>query len=257
MTRARSCLVPLFVVLLSSGGCAWLDGGTVADRALLTRQVEQLRQLVHSAEQGPLFGPDQLVLVVDQRLIRTILAATLPWEIVVRERFRVRVHALECRFEDDLPLLRLDSHVAALGELGEQHFAELRLFAELTLTELDPQAGVVRGRLALIAFEVQRLQPVDDNAMAMRLVEELGRLKLEAFLALARSFDLPLRLERQLRFPRVGAEGSPVSLPAGRVTLAAETSRVRALGGRLWLALDATPGAWSPDDEATSAAKSP
>jgi len=233
----------ILAVGLGAGSCAWLEGGSVAERALLTREIEQLNGLIRRSETGPLFDSNRLVLVVHQRLVQEVLRASLPWEVVVGGRYRVTASAVECRFESDLRLLRIDSRVSALDRPSVGDFAELRLYADLTLTELDPEAGRVRGKLSLLAFEARRLEPIGRNPVALGLVEELGRLKLEAFLALERSFDVPLRLERSLAFKGVAGKG-PLTLPAGRVVLRASALNVRALGQRLWVALDATPGEW-------------
>jgi hypothetical protein len=223
-----------------------LRGSSGADRAILVRQVERLRELVAATENGPLFDPDQLLVLVDQELIQAVLSSTMPWEEAVGSHLRVRATSVEVRFEDNVGLLRVDGRMSSSLVPEDEDIAELTLYADIDVVELDPTSGILRGQVALLAYELRPAGLLAESAvapLAPRLMDELGRLGLNAFVALARPFEIPVLLERDIEIEGLGPEG-PVTLPPGRVALSVAVSSVRAFDGRLWVSLDAHPGRW-------------
>ena len=64
-----------------------------ARQAVLQRQLQGLEALVARAERGPIvpLGKGQAVLIVDEGLVRSLLAALVPAEHVIAGRYRIRV----------------------------------------------------------------------------------------------------------------------------------------------------------------------
>jgi hypothetical protein len=216
---------------------------------MLNRRVEKLRRLVNRARNGPILAEHDMVLVLDQRLIAEILGAHLPWEEVVAERYRVRILKVAVECEDGLALLVMEGRVGARGDPSAEDFAVLRLFGEVDVVELDEAQGSLLGLVSLLAFEVHPTGTLERHAATRRLLDEFGRLRIHAFAAFARPFEMPVRLERVIDIPPSSREG-PVRLLAGRLMVTVTVSDVLAHDGRLWIALRAEvadPGGPPPE----------
>jgi len=257
-SAARTFLTPYVEQLRElASAVEGLRGSSAAERAILVRQVERLRELVAASENGPLFDPDQLLVLVDQKLVQAMLSSTMPWEEVVGGHFRVRATSVEVRFEDNVGLLRVDGSISSSLAQENEDIAELTLYADIDVVELDPTSGILSGQVSLLAYELRPAGLLTKGAVAPfapRLMDELGRLGLNAFVALVRPFEIPVLLERDIEIAGLGPEG-PVTLAPGRVALSIGVSSVRAFDGRLWVSLDANPHGW--DSGATRNQDSP
>jgi len=251
-TSVRRCVAGLLAAL-ALGSCHLLPGTDAAHRAILARQVEALERLVRRAQAGPIFDPDDLLVVVDADLVQRLLAAQLPREETVAERFRVRVSSVRVVFDDNLGLLRLDGTVSDATDPSRRVFADLRLYTEVRLVELDPESGVLRGRASLLAFDVHDVRLPGRDPLTLPLIAELGRVKLSAFSVLARPFEIPVALTREIDIAGLGA-GGPISVPAGKLRLTMAVSGVLALDGRLWVAVDAGRRDWRRSSAGSSGA---
>jgi hypothetical protein len=209
--------------------------------------VERLRKLVNAARSGPILADHDTVLVLDQRLIAQILAAHLPWEEVVAERYRVRIMKVAVECQDGLALLTMEGRVGLRSVPSAADFARLRLFGDVDVVELDDARGALRGRVSLLAFEVHPTGAFERHSATRRFLDEFGRLRIHAFTAFARPFEMPVRLERIIEVPPSSGQ-DPVRLLAGRLMVTATVSDVLAYDERLWIALRADvnePGATS------------
>src|SRR3989442_10278123 len=83
----------------------------LARKAVLERQVEDLRRLVRAAEEGGLFPPDRLVVGVSEPLANELARLALPREQVVGGRYRVRLERAEVRFRDEHGSVRFHGKV--------------------------------------------------------------------------------------------------------------------------------------------------
>jgi hypothetical protein len=69
-----------------------------AEKALLERQIEGLRELVAAAQARTLLKSEQFLIGADEATVQGLIAATLPQERVIANRFRVRLERAEARF---------------------------------------------------------------------------------------------------------------------------------------------------------------
>src|SRR6185503_670487 len=101
----------------------------------------------------------------------------------------------------------------------------------------------LRGRIDLLAVDARRVAVlgVPMSADAERVVEELGRERLESFAVLASGLEIPVQLDSAVRIPGVGPEGG-VRIEEAKVPLRLTVSDVRALRGKLWVSIDAGRG---------------
>lgn len=214
-----------------------------APQAVLAHRVSALRALVASSRDGHLFppAPGRAVIAVDQRLVAELLAAYLPVTHVVAGRFRVHLIGARVEFEGGLALIRLDGRVGLVDDA--EVFADLTVFGDLGIAPHQPQAQVLRGRVHVIAVEARQVAVGVKSRAVDRLVEEVGQARLEDLARLGPELDIPVRRAHAFEIP--GLEG-PVQIEPARVEVALGLAGVRALQGRLLLAVDIGAGGLAP-----------
>jgi hypothetical protein len=242
--RSSRCaaLGALFVAAAACGGGAG-PRRVMDQQAVLQRQIEGLEGLVAAAEQGSLVPRDKLVVAVSEQVVRELAQLALPREEVIGGRYRVRLETVDVRFRDKWGSVRLDGRVSPAAGSPEDVFAELAVFGLLDAVEVDPDDGMLRGKVSLIGFELKRLGLYGESAAGRRLLEGLAGTRLDALSALAFPLALPVRLEQELTLP--GSSEGPVRLRAARFPLRVGVVDVSAHGERLWVAFDVESGPWT------------
>jgi hypothetical protein len=241
MRRGLLAAIALAAALAGCGPLHPRESAASAERAVLERRRQGLQSLIAAAETGRLLPFDKLLVVADERLVRGVIAASLPFESVIAQRYRVRVTSAEVHFEDGFGLVRLDGEASFADRAPEDGRALVTVYGGLDVVELDPLSGVLRGAVKVIAVDARRVDVLGVRSrMAENLVEDLGRERLEAFSALASRIDIPVRLERSVALPEVGP--GEVRIEAASIPLRVAVSDVKAFRGRLWVSVDvATP----------------
>jgi hypothetical protein len=245
------------LVLVAAVACS-RDGPrrVLAQRALLKRQIEDLSSLVQAAEKGALLPRDKLVVAVSERMVTRVIQLALPREQVVAERYRVRLERVDVQLRDRHGTVRFDGRVSSTEGSPQEFTAELAVFGLVEAVEADQASGVLRARLSVVGFELQRFGLQGETETGRRMVEELARLGAEAFQPLALPVAIPVRLEQELALPGAGGNG-PVRFPAASVPLRLTVADVAAHGGRLWMALDVAAGPWRKGPPSPTPAASP
>jgi len=211
----------------------------VAEEEILSRQRAGLEELIARSRTGPLLPEDELLIVVEEGWVQQVLRLELPRTSVLAGRYRVEVTGVDVNFDDGLGLVRLRGRVSFASRPGDRLYAELGVYGALDVVELDPESGVLRGRVTPIAFEVRRVTFGVDNSLGRELVEALGREKLDSFAALALEVEIPVRLEQRVELPGLGP-GGPVEFAGAEIPIAAAVSQVVAVEGRLWISVRAS-----------------
>jgi hypothetical protein len=240
-TGRRITAIVLGVALVATTACRGdhhHETAATAERAVLERQLQGLRGLIAAAEKGPLVPFHNVLAVADEKMVQDLLQAGLPFERVVGGRYRIRVDRGEVHFDDGFGLLRLDGQ-ATLVDAPSAASADVTVFGGLDIVELDPESGLLRGRVKIIALNARRVGVMGVKTRAgERLVEDLGREKLDSFSALASRLEIPVRLERAVQLPAVGP-GGEIRIEAATIPLDVGVVDVKAFAGRLWVCVDA------------------
>ena len=255
LSRRGVALLLILAAGLSSAACRRQRRPRVtADQAVAARQRRGLERLVAKAAAGPLIPAEEVLVVVDQGLVQDLLGASLPYERVISDKYRVKVNTAGVTFDDGAAIVRLEGRasLARSGEAGA--FADVTVVGSLDVVELDPSSGTLRGRVRIIAVEVRRVDVLGVRAPAERLVEALSREGVDAFNVLASSIEIPVRLEREVTLPAVGPDGG-VRIAAAAVPVRLAVVGLSAFRGKLWVSVDAVAGALAeaprPSEEAT------
>ena len=208
-----------------------------AEQAVLERRREGLAGLMAAARRGSLLPFDKMLVVVDEGLVRQAIAATLPFERVIADRYRIRVSRADVHFDDGFGLVRLDGEASFADQPDTEGHAEVTVFGGLDVVALDPQSGVLRGAVKIIALDARRVNVYGVRSSVVEdLVEQLGREKLDSFSALASSIEIPVRLEGRVTLPAVGP--GEVRIEAATIPVRAAVADVKAFRGKLWVSVD-------------------
>lgn len=246
----------LVIALGSAAGCHRHETAASAAQAVLERQRQGLAGLTAAARAGTLVPFHDMLVVADERLVAQVIAASLPYEQVIRERYRIRVKRAEVHFEDGFGLVRLEGEASFADRSPAQGQAEITLYGALDVVELDPESGILRGGIHVIALDARRVNVFGvKSLMAEDLVEELGREKLETFGALVSKIEIPVKLERSVDIPAVGP--GEVSIAAAAIALQASVTSVTAFRGKLWVSVDVSAAAGPAGGAAGSPAAGP
>jgi hypothetical protein len=211
------------------------------EKAILDRQIPGLRELVELAEKGTLFAPDWLAIGIDEKLVQDLLAASLPQEQGIGERFKARLETAEVSFRGNQSLVTLRGRVGP--KENPDTFADLTLMGGFDELKIDAGTGALTARVGLYHFEVQRAAAGGMQiGLVGSVVEELGRQRLDSLRDLVPPLQIPVRLESGFTIPGLG-EGA-VQMEAGELPFQLDVTRVVPLGGRLWVLIKATAGPW-------------
>lgn len=210
---------------------------TSAEQAVLDRRREGLAALMAAARRGSLLPFTKMLVVADEGLVRQVLAATLPFERVIVDRYRIRVSRADVHFDDGFGLVRLDGEASFVDRPEAEGHAEVTVYGGLDVVALDPESGVLRGSVKVIALDARRVNVYGvKSALVEDLVEQLGREKLDSFSALASTIEIPVRLERSVTLPAVGP--GEVHIDAATIPVRASVADVKAFQGKLWVSVD-------------------
>jgi hypothetical protein len=202
---------------------------------VLERQQQGLKTLIAAAKEGRLIPFEQVLVVVSQELVQGLIEATLPYEQDLAERYRVRVESVHVTFEDGFALVQLRGRASLVSDA--QTTAEIDLYGGIDVVDLDPQTGILRGRVTIFALETQRVSLVGVPAPVRRLVDDLGREQLKVFEPLLNSIEIPVRLEQKVDVPAVNQAG--IKIAAASLPLQAAVVDVKAFRGKLWICASA------------------
>ena len=232
-----------------------------AREALLLRQIQGVEALISRAEKGPLvpLSGQRAAVIVDRKLVRSLLLALVPMEHLIAERYRVRVTDAAVEFEDGFALIRLDGR-ASLAGVESEVFADISVFGDLEVLRAQPTSEVLEARINVVAVEARRVDVMVEARAAADLVEELGKTELEAFAVLGSALQIPVSQEHTFQVPAVGPRG-PVRIEPASVPMRLHVLEVTALHGKLFISMaassDAVPRARSTSLPQLSAPRVP
>jgi hypothetical protein len=206
---------------------------------VLERRIEGARRLLAAARQGPLVPFEQMVAVVDERLIGDLISSVTPYERVVDDTYRVRVDSAAVEFQAGFALVRLDGRASLVRAAPDGAFADVSLYSGLDVRGVDPASGVLRARLNIIAFTARRVGLLGMEPPVRRLIEDLTREEISKFDVFNSELEIPVRFDEALKLPRVNAgdEDDRVRIPAARIPLRVSVQGVKVIARKLWITI--------------------
>ncbi len=234
-------------VLAAAWGCA--DRGArerdlEQRKVALGREVAGLRQLAAGLERAePFVAPDDVIVAIDETLVRDLIAAQLPFETEV-ERFHVRLTGAEVRFHGS-PVVHL--HGEARLREGPAIAGTLSVLGAIEDITIDGTSGILRAKIAVDEISIEKAAGLEAWLSAGALDELAIRLR-SGLVALLPPLEIPVSVRQRLELPAVTT--GPVLIQAAAMPLRAAVTRVVAGRGTLWIGVRVQPGDVVPAGDA-------
>jgi hypothetical protein len=211
------------------------SGELHAQKVVLQREVEGLRELVGRLEGGgSAVPPDDVLIAVEDALVRDLLEAQLPFETEV-DAYRVRLDHAQVTFRGS-PLIALEGKVAPRDGTVE---GELRVLGALEKIRVDAATGRLSASVAVDHVDIKRIAGFE-SFLPGAGIDELARQVRLQLAGRIPDLAIPVRVEQRIDFPAL--TDGPVRTDAASLPLAAGVSQVFAGRGRLWVSLSVKPG---------------
>lgn len=238
--RAESSLrgAALATVLVAAG-CG--GGGEEAAElharmSVLEREVEGMREVAGRLDRGePALPEEDVVVALDESLVKEILEAQLPFEAEVDD-YRIWLESAEVRFRGS-PGVTLHGGIALKDRPGLS--GQVRVIGALDEIEVDPETGVLEATVAIDHLDLIEVLGVEGvlggtvlNTLAQAIRHQLdGRLP---------GVTIPVKVEQSIELPSV--TDGPVRIQGATLPLRVAVSQVLAGQERLWVAVHFEPG---------------
>ena len=208
-------------------------------------QIESLERLITQAEKGELVTTDQIAIGISEDAVKTLLNASLPQEVVVAGRLRVRIESAQPLFRGTRAGLLLRATASSVDAPGASATVEMGGGLE----EFRLENGKLLTRVSLAHFAVLESSLGD---LASDALDGLLRANAVMIQDAIPPVEVPVHLEQSIKIGGL-TEGAVVAKP-GALPLHIAVSHVIPVNERLWVLLQAKAGPWQPAAAAPAAA---
>lgn len=236
--RARMPALGLGLLSAVLGACRHdpRGGELHAQKVVLSREVEGLRELAARLDRGEsVLPPDDVVVAIDDALVRDLLAANLPFETAV-DAYRIRLTQAEVTFRGS-PLISLQGGVARRDK--EEVLGEVRVLGALEKIRIDPASGQLSASVAVDHVDIKRLAGFESLLPGASLDELARTVRLQLDERIPH-LAIPVKVEPRIDFPALTS--GPVLMDGATLPLTIGVSHVLAGSGRLWVSIAIKPG---------------
>jgi hypothetical protein len=234
----RRALVPALALLLPACDSARYKGGgdLRAQKVVLKREVDGLRRSVARLEKGESILPiDDVVVAIDDALLRDLITAQLPFEMDV-QGFHLSLTEAEAQFRGS-PVVRLRGtlHPKEKPELA----AAVAVMGALEDIQVDAATSTLQAKIAVDHLGIEKAAGIE-QLLSGSTMDELGRLVRHQLGDLLPPIQIPVTVQQSIDLPAVTT--GPVRIDGARMPLQASVSQVLAGQGRLWISVHFQPG---------------
>jgi hypothetical protein len=239
--RRSALAAATFCCLALLGGCRRREAPEVVKARvtarLLHEQIRSLDALVAKADSGGLGTEEQVAIAVSEEVVKSLVGASLPLDVKISERVKLRLESVEAFFRGNRSGLLLRARVSS-ADLPDA-------FATLELGCVLREFAFAEGKLST-GVSVEHFRVIESSAgdLAADLVENLVKQNLDAIQRAIPTLVVPVNLEESVKIDGL-SEGVVVARP-GTLPLAISVAQVLPVNGRLWILLDAKAGPWKP-----------
>lgn len=241
LMRLRPLVAALLGAATGLAGCQRREAPAAAraraDAALLRQQIQSMEALVAKAELGGLDTERQIAVGVSEGVLQDLVEASLPPEIVVTGRLRLRVENVQASFRGNRSALVMRARLSSTGL--PDAYARVELSG--SLKEFAFTEGKLVSGVSILHFSVLESSA---GELAADVVDSLVKNHLSEIDAALPPIVVPVRLEEAVTID--GLDEGPVVARAGILPFAIKIANVLPLDGRLWILLEAQAGPWMP-----------
>lgn len=235
----RSCSPWIVAALSLLSGCAPSEQETeyLARKALLVRQNQGIRELIHDEENGSLVPRDRFLVGIDQSIVQDLFQSQLPLERPLGNHFLVRLDSATVRLEDKFGVITIEG--AVYRRETPDRVTAVRIHGGLGAVAIDPRTNMLNVDIAIDRIDVLEIGILEGvlGRGGKAFLAARGRPLLQDALP---HLEIPVQLGRTIRVPAVETEG--FQLDSLVVPLNLSVEKVSAVGGKLWATIDADMG---------------
>jgi hypothetical protein len=230
-------LAPALAIAVLACGSRFKGGGDLrAQKVVLKREVDGLRESVARLEKGqPILPLDDVVVAIDDTLLRDLITAQLPFEMDV-DRFHLSLTEAQVQFRGS-PVVRLRG---VLNSKKRPNLAAaVSVIGALEDIQVEPSSSTLRARIAVDHIGIEKAAGIEQmlSGSTMDEVARLVRLQIKDRLP---PIQIPVKVQQNIDLPAVTT--GPVRIHGARMPLQAAVSQVLAGQGQLWIAVHFQPG---------------
>ena len=233
---ARLVVVPC-LALAAACGSRYEGGGDLrAERVVLEREVEGLRQVVGRLERGePWLPVDDIAIGVEDSLVRDLIAAQLPVDLDI-SRFHLRLSDADVQFRGS-PVVRLSGQIQVRDQPSLT--AQVTLLGALVDVRVNQAEATLTARVSADHLAIGEATGLSQLLSGATLDEVARTVRLEIGNQLP-TIQIPVKVQQQVDFAPI--TDGPVRIGGARLPLEIAVSQVSAARGRLWVSVSVRPG---------------
>jgi hypothetical protein len=220
-------------------GCAPSEPETEyhARKALLLRQNQGIRELIQEAERGSLVPADRFVVGIDESLVQDLFESQLPLERPIGKRFVMRLERATVKLQDKFGIITIEGNLHRPET--PDHRTAVRIHGGLGKVTIDPRTNMLDVDIAIDRVELLEAGLLEGvlGRGGKALIAEQSLPKIQEAIP---HLQVPVVLGQTIRVPAVRSEG--FQLDSLVVPLDLSVERVMAVGGKLWVTLNAEVG---------------
>jgi hypothetical protein len=239
MHRIRDIAVGSLLAAGLLAGCAPSEeeADFLAQKMVLQRQNQGIRELIAEAESGSIVPTGRFLIGIDEKLVGDLFRSQLPFERPLGKRFIVHLDRATVLLRDKFGLITIEGNIHRPAT--PQRRTAVRILGGLGAVQIDPGTDLLSVSIAIDRVELLEAGLLEKvlGPGAKKFISERGRDMLQDALPTIR---IPVGLARNIRIPAL-QEGA-IQLDSLVVPLDVSVERVIAAGGKLWLTLDAEVG---------------
>ena len=228
----RRALVPVLALAAVACHSKFEGGGELrAQKVVLQREVEGMRAVVARLARGESMLPlDDVVISIDEALVRGLIAAQLPFETDV-DRFHLSLKEAAVKFAGS-PVVRLRGAL----RLKERPDLEgtVEVLGALEGIEVDPSSSILKASIAVDHLGIEKAAGIEKVLSGATLDEVARRVRLEIKGRLP-SIRIPVKVQQSIDLPAV--THGPVRIDGATMPLQVAVSEVLAGQGKLWISI--------------------
>ena len=198
-------------------------------------QIDSLERLIAQADKGELVTTDQIAIGISEDVVKTLLNASLPQEVVIANRLRVRIESATPIFRGTKAGLLFRATASSVDAPGASATVELGGGLE----EFRFENGKLLTRVSLAHFAVLESSLGD---LASDALDSLLRANAVTIQDAIPHLEIPVQIEQSIKIG--GLTEGPVVAKPGSLPLHIAVSHVLPVNQRLWVLLQAKAGPW-------------
>lgn len=208
-----------------------------AQKALLERQNQGIRELIQEEEKGSLVSRDRFLIGIDESVVGGLFRSQLPIEKPVGKRIVVHLENASISLRDKFGVIVIEGY-ANRAKTPDRRI-RIRIHGGLGEVRVDSATDLLHVKIAIDRLEILEAGLLD-GALGRGGKALLARKGLPRIQDAIPELEVPVVLGRSIHVPAITADA--LQLDSLNVPLDLSVDRVIAAGGKLWITLDAKVG---------------